>query len=1178
VVKVRYVWRHRRTGNRMRSALLASTAFTIIGCASAHAQTFTTPVGSTQTVPGVIADGGTPDAVVVNGGGTLILSGNNTYSGGTTICGVTGVNPSCGTFAGASTLELGVDSVFHTPGQPASGIVSSAIGTGTLTFDGGKLQALGLFSERNVANAIQITANGGTIDSGGGFFRITGNMTDAPGSSGGKLVLESIAASGEREIALSGVNTYSGITYIGSGTVIANSTTALSPNSAFQVNTGATLTLSGFSNTIASLADGSAGGGIVQNGAASGTATLTINGANGVNTSFSGVLQDGGGGGGGLTLSEGLNAPVPVIVQLAIVKDGSGTLILSGTNTYTGGTTISGGFLQLGNGGSATGSIVGNVLDNANFAIYHSDAFVFGGVISGSGAFQQIGTGTTTLTAANTYTGLTTVSFGTLTISGTGSITSNVTNNATFNNAGTVTGSVNNNVIATNTGTITNGVTNNFWFYANGGAVNGAIVNNTGGIFNVGGTVTSNGTFTNAGGALSVGTTGAYTLQGLLTNSGLIVVANGGQLTDTVGGITNTSTGTISVLAGGTVKDDLNNAGAVTNSGAYLANVATNTGIITNNSVWTGNVASNAGTIVNNLTWTGTVSNAGMFTNSAGASVSGLLTNTAGVVTNDGTLAGGAVINGGVLTGTGSVANLTVGNGGALQPGNGTPGSSMTVAGNLAFQSGGLYLVQFNPATSTFASVTGTATLNGLVGASFASGSYVAKQYTILTATGGVGGTFSGLDSLGLPAGFKESLSYDAHDAYLDLALNFTPSSPNFGGGLNINQQNVANSLVNFFNSTGGIPMVFGTLTPAGLTQVSGETATGSQQATFDAMDLFLGLLTDPFINRSGNGANGAGATPFADEASAYASNGRPRTNGERDAYAAMYGKAPPAAPFVPSWSVWAAGYGGSQTTDGNAALGSNTASSSIAGTAVGADYRFSPYTLAGFALAGGGTNFSVNGFGSGRSDLFQAGAYVRHMQGPAYISAALAYGWQDITTNRTVTVAGIDQLQARFNANAYSGRAEGGYRFATPWMGVTPYAAAQFTTFDLPAYAEQAIVGSNMFALAYGARDVTDTRSELGIRTDKSFAMQNGILTLRGRFAWAHDFDPDRGIGATFQSLPGASFVVNGAAQAHDSALTTASAEMKWMNGWSAAATFEGEFSQVTRSYAGKGVVRYAW
>ena len=121
-------------------------------------------------------------------------------------------------------------------------------------------------------------------------------------------------------------------------------------------------------------------------------------------------------------------------------------------------------------------------------------------------------------------------------------------------------------------------------------------------------------------------------------------------------------------------------------------------------------------------------------------------------------------------------------------------------------------------------------------------------------------------------------------------------------------------------------------------------------------------------------------------------------------------------------------------------------------------------------------------------------------------------------------------------------------------------------------------MVGANTFALAYTSKDVTDTRGELGLRTDKSYAMADGIFTLRGRVAWAHDFNPDRNIGATFQTLPGASFVVNGAAQAADSALVTASAEKKWLNGWSAAATFEGEFSNVTTSYAGKGVVRYAW
>jgi len=69
-----------------------------------------------------------------------------------------------------------------------------------------------------------------------------------------------------------------------------------------------------------------------------------------------------------------------------------------------------------------------------------------------------------------------------------------------------------------------------------------------------------------------------------------------------------------------------------------------------------------------------------------------------------------------------------------------------------------------------------------------------------------------------------------------------------------------------------------------------------------------------------------------------------------------------------------------------------------------------------------------------------------------------------------------------------------------------------------------------------------------------------------------------DRTTGAGFWALPGTSFVVDGAAQAVDSALTTASVEMRWKNGWSVAATFEGEFSDITRSHAGKGVVRNVW
>lgn len=532
------------------------------------------------------------------------------------------------------------------------------------------------------------------------------------------------------------------------------------------------------------------------------------------------------------------------------------------------------------------------------------------------------------------------------------------------------------------------------------------------------------------------------------------------------------------------------------------------------------------------------------------------------------------VNNSGVLSGTGTMSAVQVNAGGAIAPGDGaTPGQSMTVA-SLAMQSGALYVVNLNPSTSSFVNVTGNASLGGAtVQAFFAPGSYVHKQYTILSAAGGLGGTTFNPVVNSNNANLQSTLSYGTNNAYLNIQLLFNPPS----GGLNANQQNAANAVTNYFNTTGSIPTAFTALTPNGLTQVSGELGTGSQQTTYQAMNLFMGLMTDPFS--PGRGVVNNGPTAFADESESMAYAGRAKSKSPRDAFAA-YTKAPPAV-FAQRWNVWAAGYGGSQSTDGNVFVGSNNTTSSVYGAAAGADYWFSPDTVAGFALAGGGTNYSVANGGSGRSDLFQAGAFVRHNIGATYITASAAYGWQDVTTDRYVSVTGVDHLRANFDANSYSGRLELGHRFLTPWFGrpgVSPYAAVQTTAFELPSYNERAVSGASTFALNYGADTTTSSRTELGLRSDKSFALEGAVLTLRGRAAWAHDFNPDRAVAATFQSLPGASFIVNGAALASDAALTTASAEVRWLNGWSVAGTFEGEFSEVTRSYAGKGVVRYNW
>ncbi|MBR1230631.1 autotransporter domain-containing protein [Bradyrhizobium sp. AUGA SZCCT0182] len=660
-------------------------------------------------------------------------------------------------------------------------------------------------------------------------------------------------------------------------------------------------------------------------------------------------------------------------------------------------------------------------------------------------------------------------------------------------------------------------------------------------------------------GALTVTATG--TVSG---TSGYGIQALGRPATVTVAG-------TVNGGAGGAIRFD--QASAFANrlelvTGAVInGNVLGGTGTDTLGLSGTGSGSFNVGQLssfeagekTGSGTWTLTGANTAITAFSVGG----------GTLLVNGSLSSAFTVSGGTLGGTGTIGNTSI-SGGTFAPGSGTPGSSMTVGGTLGLNAASTYLVNVNPTTASFANVSGVVTLGGAtVNASFAPGSYISKQYTILTA-GSISGTFGTLANTNLPSNFHDSLSYDTTHAYLNLDLTFTTPA---AGTINGNQNNVANALITYFNTTGGIPLVFATLSAGSLSQASGESATGSQATTFNAMNQFMGLLTDPFIDGRGDGP-GAGGTSTAN---GYASTQKPAA---RDAYA-MFTKAAPAVSFEQRWSVWAAGYGGSQTSDGNAALGSNTANSRLAGTAVGADFRFSPFTIAGFALAGGGTSFSVNTLGSGRSDLFQAGGFVRHNVGPAYLTAALAYGWQDVTTDRTVTIAGIDRLRAEFKANAFSGRAEGGYRFVGPWIGgigITPYAAGQFTTFELPAYAEQVLSGANTFALAYGAKSVTAPRSEIGVRTDKSWAMQNAIVTLRGRLAWAYDYNTDPSIGATFQTLPGASFVVNGAAQSHNKALTTASAEVKWINGWSAAATFEGEFSDVSRSYAGKGVVRYQW
>jgi outer membrane autotransporter protein len=360
------------------------------------------------------------------------------------------------------------------------------------------------------------------------------------------------------------------------------------------------------------------------------------------------------------------------------------------------------------------------------------------------------------------------------------------------------------------------------------------------------------------------------------------------------------------------------------------------------------------------------------------------------------------------------------------------------------------------------------------------------------------------------------------------------------------------------------------------LPQLTGEAATGARQGAFQLTSQFLDVMLDPFVLGSGGMGRGS-AVGFATER-----EGLPQDASLAYADAA---KVPVKAPayktpplFDPHWSVWAGSYGGYNSTKGDpVVVGSHDLTARVFGVAAGFDYHFSPDTVAGFALAGGGTNWSLaQGLGGGRSDAFQVGAYAATRYGPWYVAGALAFTNHWMSTDRFAAFS--DHLTADFNAQSFGGRAEGGYRFATAIGGVTPYAAIQAQSFRMPSFNETDVTGGG-FALSFSGHTATDTRSELGARFDHAvWVSSDTALILRGRLAWAHDWITDATLMPVFQALPGSTFIVNGAAPAENSALVSAGAELRLANGFTLLGKFDGAFASHSQTYAGTGTLRYMW
>jgi len=553
--------------------------------------------------------------------------------------------------------------------------------------------------------------------------------------------------------------------------------------------------------------------------------------------------------------------------------------------------------------------------------------------------------------------------------------------------------------------------------------------------------------------------------------------------------------------------------------------------------------------------------------------------NSGTVVLNGSNVASHFDVNGGTLAGTGIIDPLTVTihSGATLQPGTpGTAGGKLSIVGSLAFQSAALYLVTINGTSTSYTSVTGTVSLGGAQ-VSIAPGSTVVagQKYTILTDTGGgLGGSNTFAGTVGYDR-LRGTLSYDANDVYL--TFKWATLGPLLPPGAPVNITNTAAAIDRFTTSGRTLPSALqnlSNLAPAqlssALTQLSGETATGGERSVFLMTTQFLNLMLDPFASGRGGNTAGGPTLGFAPDEQAKLPDDVAR------AYASIPGNAPPTS-FEQRWSAWGSAFGGSSSNNGDpVVVGSHDITASVFGFAGGMDYRFTPSTLVGFALAGGGTNWGLaNALGTGRSDALQVGGHGISWFGPVYVAGALSFSNHWFTTNRAALG---DQLAAKFIGQSYGARLEAGYRYGVlPTLGVTPYGAVQAQNFRTPAYSESDPT-SGGFGLSYAATTATDVRAELGARFDAPTLVDGKPLMLYGRLAWAHDFVTNPALTAAFEMLPGGSFTVYGAPIPHDTALTTASAQLLLSANWSLIGTFNGEFAQGSQSYGGNGKLRYTW
>ncbi|WP_422002083.1 autotransporter domain-containing protein [Reyranella sp.] len=804
-----------------------------------------------------------------------------------------------------------------------------------------------------------------------------------------------------------------------------------------------------------------------------------------------------------------------------LTKIGGTTLLLSGNSTYAGGTTVSGGTLRIGadNALPTTGGLTVNgtgVLDLGGFR-QTVGRFQSSGLLAGvrleNGAVLTAGDSSDTTVAAY------------LVGDATGAFVKQGSGTMTITNAGNTYGG----------GTTVTGGLINFTSLGNFGT--GNITLNGGGLqWATGNTIDvsrrldplgpGGGTFDTNGNTVMLAS--AISGSGGLTKAGLGTLILTGA--NTYGGGTTVSGGTLQGTTATLQGNIANNAAVVfsqSGNGTYAGSLS-----------GTGSLALQGG---GTYTFTGT----GSFSGPTTVTGSGLVVN--GSIASTVTLDSASSIGG-----SGTIGGL-VSNGGTLAPGNSI--GTLTVNGNFV-QTGGTYVVEANAqGQSDRVSVNGSATISGAAVQAVASGSYATSAtYTILSATGGVSGTYSGVTSN--YAFLTPSLSYTANSVLLTLALEGATPFSGFGGNTG-NQRAVGAALdQTWASATGDFATVVGALAnlttsqaaPA-LNAVSGQPYADIGTTNVAGAALFMNTLGQQMANaRSGTAPGARVALAQACEIEACDDTRR--------------------------LSAWFSGLGGLGSIQGNG--NASTLTYNVGGGAAGIDYRLDPRFLVGLGVGyAHGTQWVSGLMGQGWSDSVSVAAYGSFMQSAFYADALAGYAYIGNQMQRQIQIPGLQPRTASGSAGANQALAqvETGYRVGL-WdrASVTPFARFQASSSTQNGFTES---GANSLNLTVAQQTTSSVRSVLGAALDSTI----GAFGFGLRLGWQHEYaNVGRPITASFAGAPSASFTVYGATPTRDAAIVGFSATTAIAAATQLYLRYDGELGAGTDSHALTAGLRLSW